>query len=301
MTSGSAGSTLTIVQGSDLHFGKPHDPRSADAFRRATEALDPDVLVLSGDFTQRAKVAEFDEARRYIDTLPAVPKVVVPGNHDVPLYRVFERLFHPLRNYKSYISQELDTVLHLGGATIVGLDTTSPHGAIVGGRLRRSQVEFARDAFREAPDSAVRIVVAHHHLAPAPDYERDRPLRRSREILDQFEAMNVEIVLGGHLHRAYIGNSLDVYGGSDPRHGIVIVQSGTTTSNRGRARERARKSFNVIRIESQVLDVTHYMYFGDEDVFRPFSAHRFPRRPRTTLTEDPFGRRLVQDSGTVRP
>ncbi|MEX0935864.1 MAG: metallophosphoesterase [Gemmatimonadota bacterium] len=270
---------LTIVHGSDLHFGKPHAPRIGEHFLRAAHRLDPDIVVLSGDFTQRAKVTEFQAARDFLARLPDLPLVVTPGNHDVPLYRVVERILSPFRNYRTYIREDLNEVVRIPGLTVVSLNSAAPRTAIVNGRIRRAQVEFAREAFRSAPGGDVKAVVAHHHLAPAPDYEGDRPLPRGREILDDFEGMGVELVLGGHLHRAYIGNSLDVYPGKDREHGIVILQSGTTTSRRGRAREQAKNTFNVVRVVPGRLEITHYMYFSDAGRFAPFSVHAFPRAP----------------------
>ena len=128
----------------------------------------------------------------------------------------------------------------------------------------------------------LKAIVAHHHLSPAPDYEGDTPLPRASEILEAFEAMGVELVMGGHLHRSYIGSSLDVRPGADPERGVVIVQSGTTTSRRGRARERAKNSFNVIRLGAEQLQVTHYMHFRGAG-FEPVAVHVFPRLPRLWL------------------
>jgi 3',5'-cyclic AMP phosphodiesterase CpdA len=278
----SAERLVTVVHGSDLHFGEPHDAEAAQAFLSATWSLSPDLLVLSGDFTQRAKVREYREAREYLDRLPPVPTVVTPGNHDVPLYRVFERIFTPFRNYRAYIREELDSVTRVAGLTVVSLNTAAPHTAIVNGRISSRQLAFARSAFSEAPAGDLKAIVAHHHLSPAPDYQGDTPLPRARAILEGFEAMGVELVMGGHLHRGYIGNSLDVVPGADPDRGVVVVQSGTTTSRRGRARERAKNSFNVIRIAKEYLEVTHYMLFRDSG-FAPLSVHLFPRRPRLWL------------------
>jgi 3',5'-cyclic AMP phosphodiesterase CpdA len=269
---------ITLVHGSDLHFGRPHDRVASEAFLEATKGLSPDLVVLSGDFTQRAKVAEFEEARAWLDRLAPLPVVVTPGNHDVPLYRVFERILDPFRNYRAHVSEALDTVTRIEGAVVVALNTAAPHRAIVNGRIRSGQLAFAAQAFRDAAAGDLRVVVTHHHLAPAPDYEGDHPLPGARRILDAFKAMGVDLLLGGHLHRAWIGNSLDVYPGADRSRGIVIVHSGTTTSHRGRAREREKNSFNVIRVGSEDLLVTHWMRF--EDTFHPFSEHRFPRRPR---------------------
>jgi hypothetical protein len=95
----------------------------------------------------------------------------------------------------------------------------------------------------------------------------------------------VELVLGGHLHRAYIGNSLDLYPGRDREHGIIIVQSGTTTSRRGRVREREKNSLNLIRVGEDRVRVTHYMYFDELLGFGPISRHVFPRPGRRFLAE----------------
>ena len=279
---------LTIVHGSDLHFGKPYHPQVGQAFVKAARQVSAELIILSGDFTQRAKVHEYQAAREFLGRLPDVPVVVTPGNHDVPLYRVFERIFAPYRNYQEYISKELDTVTRVPGAVVVALNSAAPHSAITNGRIRRHQIELATRVFGGASPDEAKILVAHHHFAPAPDYEGDKQLPRARQILDAFSGMGVELIFGGHLHRAYIGNSLDVYPGRDRQHGIVIVQSGTTTSRRGRAREQAKNSFNVARIGKDHLEVTHYMYFEEIDAFAPFSMHAFPRRKDRYFTHDPL-------------
>jgi 3',5'-cyclic AMP phosphodiesterase CpdA len=289
---------LTILHGSDLHFGKPYSEQVGEAFAKAAATLAPELVILSGDFTQRAKVHEYQAARDFLARLPAVPTVVTPGNHDVPLYRVLERLFDPYRNYREYISRELDTVTRVeGAAVVVALNSAAPHSAITNGRIRRHQVELASRVFAEAAEDEAKILVAHHHFAPAPDYEGDSLLPRAKQILDAFSDMGVELIFGGHLHRAYIGNSLDVYPGRDRTHGIVIIQSGTTTSRRGRAREQAKNSFNVVRLAKDHLEVTHYMYFEEIDGFAPFSMHAFPRRRDRYFRYDPF--RTVTGEGVA--
>jgi len=277
---------LKILHGSDLHFGKPFSLEAGEAFRASAERLSPDVIVLSGDFTQRAKVQEYRAARDYLHTLPPVPLVVTPGNHDVPLYRIWERAFSPLRNYKEHISQELDTVTNVGGATVVSLNSTAPLRAIVNGRIGDRQLRFAARAFAAASEGDLRVVVAHHHMAPAPDYESDQMLPGYQRCLDAFLKMRVDLILGGHLHRAYVGNSLDVYPGGEGHSGIVILHSGTTTSRRGRARERGKNSFNLIGVGESRIEVDHFMYFKAVAGFAPFSKHVFPRG-KTRYLDDP--------------
>jgi 3',5'-cyclic AMP phosphodiesterase CpdA len=274
---------LTLLHISDLHFGPPFVPHVGESLTRAAHELDPDIIVASGDFTQRARREQYAAARAFLDTLPKRPTVVVPGNHDIPLYRVFERLFHPYDLYREYISPELDTVHTHESAVIVALNTTHPTRAITNGRIRDAQLDLCRRSLREVPAGIARIVVAHHHFAPAPDYEGGQVMPGAKEALDVFKDLKVDMIMGGHLHRAYIGNSMDVYPGKDREHGIIIVQSGTTTSRRGRAREREKNSFNLIRVGDEVVRVTHYMYFDDLLGFAPVSRHIFPRPGRAYL------------------
>ncbi len=277
---------LTLLHVSDLHFGPHYVPRAGEALVRAAAELEPDIIVASGDFTQRAKRYQYEQARDYLRRLPDVPIVVIPGNHDVPVYRVFERLLRPYDLYREHISAELDTVLHHEEATIVALNSTKPLRAITNGRIDSWQLDFCARAFENTPPGAARIVVAHHHFAPAPDYEGGQVMPGSKRAIERFTGLNVDLIMGGHLHRAYIGNSLDVHPGHEREHGIIIVQSGTSTSRRGRAREHEKNSFNLIRIGDEIVRVTHYMYFDDLDGFAPVSRHIFPRAGRDYLAAE---------------
>ena len=274
---------LNILHLSDLHFGKPYVPKVGEALLRTAKAMAPDLLVVSGDLTQRAKRREYEAARTYLSRLPAIPQVVVPGNHDVPLYRIWERLCQPHRLYKAYINEALDTVWHRDDAIVVGLDTSSPYRAIANGRIRSRQLRLCAEAFSDVPEDVYRIVVLHHHLAPAPDYEKTELMPRSKEILETLTSLKVDLILAGHLHRSYIINSLDIYAGVERDHGIIIAQSGTTTSRRGKAREREKNSFNWLQLTAQSIRIVHYMYFTDYDDFAAVSQHEFARPRRGIL------------------
>ncbi|MBI1309969.1 3',5'-cyclic-nucleotide phosphodiesterase [bacterium] len=269
--------SLRILHLSDLHFGPPFLPKVGRALQEMADQLSPDVVVVSGDFTQRAKPQQFIDAAQFLKQLPPVPQLVVPGNHDVPLYRVAERMLKPHELYRRHISEELNPVLRVDGAVIVGLDTSSPYRNITNGRIHRWQLDLCSEALRSAPPDAARIVVAHHHFAPAPDYLHDWTMPKARRAIDRFVELGVEMILGGHLHRAYIGNSLDFFPGTDRERGIIIVQCGTSTSRRGRGREREKNSFNLVEITATSHRITHYVYFDEERGFTPFSQHTFPR------------------------
>ncbi len=281
----------TILQVSDLHFGPPFVPEVGEALLRIAPTLEPDAIVVSGDLTQRATPEQFCQAREFLDRLPPVPRVVIPGNHDVPLYRIRERLFDPHGLFRKHITPELDQVLRLDGLVIVALDSTSPRRAITNGRLHKGQLEFCERAFADAPPDAARIVVAHHHFAPAPDYLHDQTMPKAKRAMKKFLDLGVHMIMGGHLHRAYIGNSLDFFPSDDQDRGIIIVQSGTATSSRGRGRERERNTFNLVEVGSQTFEITHFLYFEELRDFAPLSRHIFPRTHEA--------RRLIRRNGTV--
>jgi 3',5'-cyclic AMP phosphodiesterase CpdA len=297
--------TLNILHISDLHFGPFFVPGVATALLEKLDELEADIIINSGDYTQRARREQFEEARAFSERLPKLPRIDIPGNHDVPLYRIFERLFSPYKLYKEYISKDLDMVVRHEKAVIVALNSTSPRSAIVNGRVRSWQLDLCAKVFTDVPPDVLRIVVAHHHFAPAPDYEGGQVMPKAKRAIDRFTDLKVDLVLGGHMHRAYIGNSLDVYPGENREHGIIIVQSGTSTSRRGRAREREKNSFNYLQIADDVVRVTHYMHFADANGFQPISRHIFPREGRHYLRDlppDPSAARSVpRDADLVPP
>lgn len=268
---------LTLLQISDLHFGPPYIEEIGEAVLRIAPGLNPDAVIISGDLTQRAKRSQFEAAKVFLGRLPSVPQLVIPGNHDVPLYRIYERMVNPHGLYCEIISPDLNPVLKVKSAVIAGVDSTAPHSAISNGRIFKSQLDACEQIFRGAPQEQIRIVVAHHHFAPAPDYLRDSNMPKAKRAMERFEDMNVELILGGHLHRAYIGNSLDFYPGKHRDRGIIIAQCGTTTSRRGRGREVEKNSFNLIEIRNSTITITHYMYFHESDSFEAFSRHTFRR------------------------
>lgn len=267
----------SILQISDLHFGPPFLSHVADSLLKTAASLRFDAVVVSGDVTQRAKRDQFAAADEFLQRLSSAPRLVVPGNHDVPLYNLPKRLLDPHGNYREFIDPDLNPILSLPGATIVGLDSTAPRSAISNGRIHSWQLEYCASAFAAAPPQNSRIVVAHHHFVPAPDNLNDSSMRKTERAMRRFVELGVDVILGGHLHRAYIGNSLDFYPGSHRERGIVIAHCGTSTSRRGRGREREKNTFNLITLSRRRVEITHYMYFHDSGFLRT-SSHEFFRQ-----------------------
>src|SRR3954467_2793198 len=146
---------LTILHISDVHFGPFYVPAVGEALLKIAPELKPDIIVVSGDFTQRAKRQQFAEAREFLNKLPKAPTIVTAGNHDVALYRILERWFHPYDLYQEFIHKEWEYVLKAGDLVVVSLNSTSPRRTIVNGRLERWQLDFTAEAFAGAAPGAL--------------------------------------------------------------------------------------------------------------------------------------------------
>jgi 3',5'-cyclic AMP phosphodiesterase CpdA len=277
---------LTLLHASDLQCGRPFRPEAAEALIRFAHGLRPDAIVIAGDLTQRAKAREFRTAKALIERLPAVPVLVTPGNHDVPLYRVWERIFAPYRQWKAWMSPELDVVVHHPAATFVVLNSSAPHAAIVNGRIRAEQLAFAQRVFADAPADLARVLVIHHHFVPAPDASAGPPMPGAHHLVHAFEVMGVDLVLGGHVHETHVSTSRALLPERDGP-GVPLVASGTTTSRRGRGAERGANSLNVVRLDVDGVSVLpHRLEPGGSD-FTPtqpivITRHRRPA-PRGPL------------------
>jgi predicted phosphodiesterase len=260
-------STLKILHGSDLQVGKPFRPRAAEAFRRLAFEVEPHLIVVSGDLTQRAKQREFRAAWEFLQRLPTVPLVVTLGNHDVPLYRIWERVLLPYWHWSREIPRDRDSVAQVAGAMIIGLNSASPLRAIVNGRITGRQLAFARKNFESAAPGGVRVLVIHHPLIVPPGGEFGAPLPGAKRILQKIEAMQVDLVLGGHLHVTHIASSRDLIPGEGA--GVPLITAGTTTSRRGRGGEIRRNSTNVVEVLDDRVNVTPYFFESRGTAFEP--------------------------------
>jgi 3',5'-cyclic AMP phosphodiesterase CpdA len=263
-----------ILHISDVHFGPPHLPRISQGVLEFVDRHRPDLVVLSGDLTQRAKPEQFRQARAFVDAIP-VPSIVVPGNHDVPLYRVGERIFNPFGCYRRYFSTELEPVYRDDEMLVVGINTAFGW-TIKDGRIRLRRLLEVAEVFEKAPDTLFKVVVAHHHLIPPPNFGSQRVLGNAYEAIDLFSRVGVDLILSGHLHQAYIGNSEEFYPKGRPP--VVILHSGTTTSNRGRGGEREKNTCNWIRVDDRSMIVSHYRWHPELERFAEHSRHWYPRQ-----------------------
>lgn len=271
--------SLTLLHTSDFQCGKPFLPEAGDAVVRLARSIEPDIVVSSGDLTQRAKKREFVQARALLDRFGDRPVVVTPGNHDVPLYRFWERLFDPYRNWRRFSgTSDLDTVTTVEGATIVALDSAAPRRAIVAGRIDDRQVDFASRAFASADRDDLRILVIHHHFVPVDDGAGGRPLPGANRLAEAFAEMGVDVVLGGHVHQLHLKTSADIPGGATVQPALPILACGTSASRRGRGVEAGWNSLCVLTFREAQFDVTPYRRAPSDQDFSPLPTRSFPLR-----------------------
>jgi 3',5'-cyclic AMP phosphodiesterase CpdA len=269
----------TIVHLSDLHFGRV-DSTLLDPLRRAVEALSPHVVVVSGDLTQRAKPEQFREARRFLDTLPR-PHIVVPGNHDVPLYNVFQRFFQPLEKYRRYISAELEPSYIDEEIAVVGINTARSL-TFKGGRISEEQVERVRGLLCELPQSVTKIVVTHHPFDLPPNWDKDHIVGRAPLAMQMFSRCGADILLAGHVHMSHAGDTAARY--RIEGFAALVVQAGTATSTRERGEAN---SFNVLRVGQRTARVERHAWDAAIGEFTLHSGEGFEytpegwRRPRS--------------------
>ena len=260
----------TVAHVSDLHFGAAI-PEIVEALAECVRQISPDVVAVSGDLTQRARRGQFRRARAFLDGLPGA-HVVVPGNHDVPLYNVLARFADPLGGFRRYITAETHPRYFDSEIAVVGANTTRSF-TIKDGGLRRPDVRHLTRLLEESRSSAVRIVVCHHPFdppggrggrwtAPAPD----------AEAVNTLVARGADIFLTGHLHLTYVGHTATRY--QSPGRSAIVVEAGTATSFRGRGEVN---SFNLLRVDGDRVSVERLDWDAGASRFTLASREEFVR------------------------
>lgn len=253
----------TIAHISDLHFGAV-DPAIVEALRDALLVLAPDLVAVSGDLTQRARDAQFRAARKFLDGLP-FPKVVVPGNHDVPLYDVLSRFGNPLGGFRRHITGERWPAYHDEEIAACGADTTRSF-TIKDGGLRPTDVRRLAAWLDGLSPHVVRIVICHHPL-DAPSTTTAQRLtypRPDNAAMTTLVERGADVFLTGHLHLSSTGYSAVRY----PAHhrSAILVGAGTATSHRSRGEGNA---FNLLRVTAEEVSVDRMTW---DTVRREFSS-----------------------------
>ena len=260
-----------VLHLSDPHFGAADEALSC-VFLDCAAELDPDIAILSGDLTMRARRAELDAAASFVEQLP-YPCFVIPGNHDIPAFnQLFDRFFRPFRRYRQTFGHDLEPTLRTGNVEVVGLNSSrgiGPQWDWSKGLLSRRQLECAASRF--APTSpGLRILTLHHPLLAPPDHRRDvvKPLP---PLLSLLAGSQVDLVLCGHFHQSRIGTI-----GRDAAWTTIVSQAPTVCSTRLQGEppgfHMIHHDGDSLRIVLHRLDQTRFIESGEATFHRDESG-----------------------------
>ena len=257
----------SIVHLSDIHFGRVNAHVISPLIDAITK-INPSLVAVSGDLTQRARSHQFAEARAFLDRLPK-PQIVVPGNHDVPSHNVFARFAQPLTKYRHYITSDLRPFYHDEEIAALGVNTARSL-TIKGGRINKGQVAWMRERFSELDSELVRIVVTHHPFDLPEGHDERHLVGRARMAMEKLASCGVDVFLAGHLHTSHTTHTATRY--QIKGHSALVVQAGTATSSRGRGEEN---SFNLVRINRPHITVERFEWKENHEEFSLSNAEHF--------------------------
>jgi len=261
----------TIAHLSDLHFGRI-DPAIIAPLSATVTELKPDVVVVSGDLTQRARSAQFKEAREFLDELPQ-PQIIVPGNHDVPLHNVFARFLRPLDKYRFYITPDLEPFYADSEIAIAGINTARSLTR-KNGRINENQIGRVRERLCSLGDEVTKIVVTHHPFDLPEGIGENELVGRAAMAMAILAGCGADLLLAGHLHLSHTGHTAKRY--KTAGHSALVVQAGTATSTRGRGEAN---SFNRIRISHPHITVERFAWQPAQNLFANISTENFQHTP----------------------
>ena len=225
-----------LLQISDPHFGTEQAP-VVEALVALARQQRPDLLVLSGDITQRARPAQFQAARAFMVRLGA-PVLAVPGNHDLPLFDLWTRLRRPYARHIAAFGIDLEPVHCSPDLLVVCVNTTRvwrhKHGEV-----SAHQIDHVARTLAGAGAALLRVVVVHQPVAVTRTEDVPNRLRGHAAALQRWAAAGADLVMGGHIHLPYV---MALHGLARP---MWAVQAGTAVSSR--VRRDVPNSVNLLR------------------------------------------------------
>ena len=255
----------TLIHLSDLHFGPYHRAHLDEILLKEIAVLNPDAVVISGDFTMRARHREFEQACDFLARI-AKPMLTIPGNHDQPILTPrdwIERLTRQYARYQKYIHDDIDSILDANGLFVLGLNDNHP--ILPGGFWSRAQRAWIKAQLARAPRGAVKVIATHHQF----DWDsswRPAGFWFPTRALEFLAARGVELVLNGHTH---------VPDATQTRQGIVVSRAGTATS--GRLRHGNGNAYNLITLDAKRITVFLRQYDPQANAYVSARAFTFPR------------------------
>lgn len=268
----------TIVHISDTHFGT-EVPEVVHAIKEAIAVIKPDILILSGDITQRARASQFQAAKHFMDSIDAKTKIVIPGNHDLPLFNLLARFWTPYANYQNAFGLR-ETIWCEGKLGIIGYDTTSPFRHKDGKLDEKTLKRLASKARSMLPADGVLMACIHQPLWTAWQEDISEALIDRTKTAALFSEYNIDIVLSGHVHVPLHTTTHDIY--PDFKRHYILCGAGTAVSSR--IRPGAPNSFNMIVVDHSI-SITEHIFNSGSNFFAPEPAQRYIRKDSGWLAD----------------
>lgn len=261
-----------LLQISDTHFGTER-PQVAAALLGLVDTLSPDLVVLSGDITQRARRRQFAAARAFVDALSPTPTLVIPGNHDIPLFNPLARLFYPYANHQRAFGADLEPSFESPGLLALGVNTTRPYRH-KDGEVSMQQIRRVAARLETAGAAQLRVVVTHQPVAVTRAQDEKNLLHGRERAVQRWARAGADLILGGHIHLPYVLPLHDTFAGLPRR--MWAVQAGTALS--WRTRGTIDNSVNVIRheaggVEMRQTTVERWDYSETSETFEMIARH----------------------------
>ncbi|MCY4233937.1 MAG: metallophosphoesterase [Bacteroidetes bacterium] len=256
---------MRVAHVSDPHFGRIACEHVEQALLECIVRNRCDMVLVTGDLTQRARVSEFKDAGLFLNRLP-VPYLVIPGNHDVHAWwhRPDLRLFNPLKRYKKMISEEIEPMISQREYAILGLN--SAHGlTIKGGRCTSGHLRKIREFFSQQSSHTFKILAIHHPISLVKSFNISDVARRGNQVLDVAAQSGVDVICAGHWHLSHVSCS-DINGSH-----VHLSIAGTVTSDRWRPPQMGLNSWNLIVKSSEGVDIQVHQYQKKTRTFNKLS------------------------------
>ena len=269
-----------LVQISDPHFGSER-PAAVEALVRLVEELGPDLVMLSGDITQRARAKQFEAAAAFMQRLKVPNRLVIPGNHDIPLFDLATRLLNPYGRYQKAFGTELEPSYEARDCLVLGVNSTRPY-RVTDGEISELQRERVARALRAASPTQLRVVVLHHPVAVPREAEVHNVAHGGVDAVRAWSEAGAE-----HHSRRTHSSALHPSAPrtrARPKNPIWAVNAGTSVSTR--TRHDAGNSVNVLRTsltEPRVCTVEQWTFGRASPAFERSAEIRLTRSASAIL------------------
>ncbi|RUQ89498.1 metallophosphoesterase [Legionella septentrionalis] len=250
---------MKILHISDLHFGM-HKPDILDFFLKDVDDIKPDIILVSGDCTQRALKEQYQELLAFLRNIKT-EILIVPGNHDVPLYDVFERFFSPFKPFNTHVSCQYGTEFKNDKIRILGVNSVNPY-RVKNGKISQKTLQKIKYYFKQ-PFSGLSILFFHHNFDHL--YDLHKPLKNYQQLVNYLPESHIDLICTGHLHYA----NLSLIKKNNNRSALILHAGSLSCARKKDAHNSyflIETTKNGCRIELRIFDERGFLTLQEYDI-----------------------------------